>query len=75
MNMFIWNYVSDLTQNYHNGGALIIVAKDLTTALSDLKASGVSDVCEAHSKAPNRIYNLSESEVPSIMIFKDSGCC
>lgn len=70
MKMFIWESVSGLTCNYHDGGGLVVVASSLARARE--LAPGKSD---ALTVEPDKTYTLADSEEERTFVFPDSGCC
>lgn len=74
MRMFVWKYVSELTNNYHNGGGLLVVAPDLFSARVWLKTRDDIPVdCEAYEKAPDIERECEGPEI--VVVFQDAGCC
>ncbi len=67
MKMFIWQSVSGLTDSYHDGGGLAVVAASLEQAW--LLAPAAKD------EQPDKTYNLADSVDEEVFIFPDQGCC
>lgn len=70
MRIFIWEGVSNLTDNYHDGGGLVVVAESVERAWQ-LAPKG-SDAVNRH---PDRSFTLQEQAVEEAFIFPDAGCC
>lgn len=73
--LYIWNSVSDLTDNYHNGGGVVVVAPSLERARKIIKENCYSehpDKCGALTEPPDHVIDLSEERC---FIFPDAGCC
>lgn len=67
MKIFIFEGVDGLTNSYHDGGGLVIVAKDLDEARA---------INPAIAKIqPDMTYELKGDAVSREYIFPDSGCC
>lgn len=70
MKLFVFDELDGLTNNYHDGGGLIVVAKSLAGAkkvnpnIGDAKPDKVFDLAEKH-----------ESDAGYEVVFPDAGCC
>lgn len=70
MKLFVFNYLNGLTNSWHNGWGLIVVAKSLAGAkkinpnIGDAKPDKVFELDEKHEK-----------DASYSMIFPDAGCC
>lgn len=81
MKIFIFEDVYKLTDAYHAGGALTIVAEDITTAVE--LAHNYKDRFEGkHIKLTaeeiKKVISydlLGENIEPKVFVFSDSGCC
>lgn len=67
MKLFIWDYLCELTDSYHNGGGLVVVAEDLDKAKALNGAIG--------DNPPDRVYDLKGKNEEAVYVFPDSGCC
>ena len=74
MRVFIWNSVSNLTTNWHDGGGLVVVAHDLDDARKRISEDG-RDACEAMTKGPDVVYEVIEPAEAAVFVFPDAGCC
>ena len=72
--MYVWERVSGLTSNWHDGGGTLVVADSLEFARELLQANGVSKSCEALTEEPN-ISTSVEINEDLVVIFPDAGCC
>ena len=73
MNIYIWEYVEGLTENYHDGGGLLIVDESLEAAREQFKIAYPDQQCECLTSGPDHIW---PTEADSICIrFRDAGCC
>jgi len=82
MKIFIWKYVNGLTNNWHDGGGVAVVAQDLEAARKALVEGGVHtkpkgdhEACDALTKDPDASYQLADTEEPRVFYFPDAGCC
>lgn len=79
MQLYIWENVREfLTDNYHNGGGLAIVAENLTRARElflNESSSPDSRKCEILTCDPDHIYNVDAEAKEKVFIFPDAGCC
>lgn len=85
MQIFIFQKVEKLTENYHTDGALVIVAEDLNAALTMAKEQKSPYTWKDESypiklteeEIANVIfYDLALPNVqPALFIFPDAGCC
>lgn len=77
MNVYIWEYIDEhLTSYYHDGGGVVVVAKDLESA-RDAINSKTSMLTVAPENLPDKVYKLDESMSyeQEVFIFQDAGCC
>ncbi len=65
--IFIWKSVEGITDNYHDGGAVVVCAADLDAALSALG--------KPLPEPPDVTYETSDDAKPEVFIFADAGCC
>lgn len=74
MRLFVWKYVGQCTDNYHNGGGVLVIASDLDAARDLIRTRRDIPVeCEAYSEAPDEDR---ECEAPeTVIVFQDAGCC
>lgn len=70
MNLYVWNGIGGITDNYHDGGGLMIIAEDLAAASELLR--GVTPLKD-FPKPPDLVR---ECNGPSeIKVFPNAGCC
>lgn len=73
MKLFIWDYVSNATGNYHDEGGIIVIAETLDRAREMIGAAKEREACEALTKDPDLTR---ECEGPEhIAVHQDAGCC
>jgi len=81
--LFIWQMLNKVSNNYHEGGGLVVIAESLERAvelaeapqpkryLSDEMELGVVVV----NDEPTRIIDCAATEAEGVFIFPDAGCC
>ena len=68
MKMFLWQSLDGLTDSYHDGGGLAVVAESLERAWEMVPAAKGHD--------PDKTYKLAGSKLQEeSFIFPDAGCC
>ncbi len=73
--LFVWESVSGLTENYHDGGGVLAIADNLEFALGLLAKSVPNPKgCEAFKQSPDFTAPVVTNE-DRVMIFPDAGCC
>ena len=73
MKVFIWDFVEKLTENYHPGGGLVVIANNEQDARIIAMEKGV-----VFSDEKPEVYKLDDEHLGSedkIFIFADAGCC
>ena len=77
MKVFVWNYVSRLTDNYHDGGGLVICASSLEDARSAWQQQACSETknCTMMTVEPDHVVECDPDSAPFISIHQDAGCC
>jgi hypothetical protein len=71
--IFVWVFVDKLTDNWHSGGGLVVVAEDEAAARASLLVDNAVDL--SADKAPDHVYELAGVAEPKFFIFPDAGCC
>ena len=76
MNIYIWDYTSPVSTEYHDAGGLLIVAESLTAARHQWsKYAADWDIGEAVLSDPDHTFPTSQDAEPQVMVFVDAGCC
>jgi len=70
MKIFIWEYVEELTDQYHSDGGLVIIAQDEERAR---QLAAERDVKFRDDEVPVSYDITAEKE--KVYIFPDNGCC
>ena len=68
--VFIWSYVDNLTDNYHSGGGLVVIADNL----EDAKILAMEKGVKFDDEIPT-VYELKDIVEDKVYIFPDAGCC
>lgn len=71
MKVFVWNYISNLTDNYHSGGGLIVFAEDEERARELAIAEGVKFT---DTDVPDDVRIVDGGE-EKVYVMPDAGCC
>lgn len=72
MKVFIWQYVSQVSSNYHSGGGLVVFADNETRAREI--ANSDPDVHVADSDIPDEVRSVYGGQ-EAMFIMPDAGCC
>ena len=89
MKIFIWDYIEKLTDSYHYGGGLAVIASDIDHAIDIAKNQGVQFMKEGEKFQSKGIetwnekddftsykeYELMGNPEPKVFSFPDQGCC
>ena len=71
MQVFVWSYVAELTENYHSGGGLIVFAETEDRARELAIAEGVTF---AKTDSPDDVRVVDGGE-EAVYVMPDAGCC
>lgn len=79
MNAYIWQNATDITDNYHSGGGVLVIAPDLERArevfLRDAARRGfVPSESNVLTTVPDIFYRI-EAPDERLFLFPDAGCC
>lgn len=76
MNAYLWSYTSPVSLNWHEGGAVLIIADNINVArrLWNLHEEHGNDHT-ALTGHPDRIWNVSDNSQREVLVFEDAGCC
>ena len=74
MKMFVFEYIDQVSPNYHPEGGLMVIAKDKEQVEELIKEVG--DI-EITNKEWEKVitYELKNDEQPKVSVFPDAGCC
>lgn len=70
MNIYIWSFVGSLTDNYHSGGGVVVIAETEEKARALADKHGVT-----FNKEVPDIHELAGDIPETIYLFPDAGCC
>lgn len=73
MQIYLFEYTT-VTDNYHSGGALVVVAKSEEHVKELLVDFPAVELDEDDWKNV-RVFDTNPYELPEVFIFPDSGCC
>lgn len=71
MKVFVWNSVSNLTDNYHSGGGLIVFADTEERARELAVAEGVTF---SDDELPDDV-RIVDGGLEKVYVMPDAGCC
>jgi hypothetical protein len=71
MKVFVWSYISNLTDSYHSGGGLIVFAETEERAKELASAEGVTFT---EDDSPNDVRAV-DGGSEAVYIMPDAGCC
>ena len=75
MKIFIFEQVEQLTDNYHGGGGLVIIAESEEHAKELIKADKYINPSDEEWWSA-AVYRLDEYNIsPTYYVFPDAGCC
>lgn len=74
MKIFIFENVMELTERYHSGGGLVVIAKDKFEVNELIKDDPYIKLTK-EDWSTVKIYSLEEPVEPEVFIFPDAGCC
>lgn len=72
MKVFIWSHLSQVSDNYHSGGGVVVIAESLEEAIS--MANSEPGCCIGHQDKPSCVVECLEGE-KQVFIFPNAGCC
>ena len=71
MKIYIWENVTAVTNNYHDGGGIAVIAESREAARALLPYKK----CGAHVAEPDAEYEIAGDAAPRVFVFPDAGCC
>lgn len=81
--LYMWHYLGEVTDNYHDGGAVIIVTdrnpKDVWREYAEKHNSSEDkwggDIRVELPEEIDEVYSLQGAHEERVYIYEDSGCC
>jgi len=70
--LFLWERLADVSSNWHTGGGLVVVAKDLDAAIALARQDEYIKVTQEDK--PDFECNTDATE-EKVFVFPDAGCC
>lgn len=74
MKVFIFEDVEQVSDNYHAGGGILIVANNKDHAIKLIEQEDYVKVTEEEWEKVV-VYELKNNEEPKVIVFPDAGCC
>jgi len=74
MFIYILESVHRASDNYHDGGSVVVVAEDRNHAEQLINATPFVEVTETDWEGV-RFYPLEGPVKPEVIVFPDAGCC
>ena len=74
MKIFIFEYIDKCSNNYHDGGGLVIIAKDTSHAKELIRKEPFIEVTVKEWEKVETFILLG-NETPKIWTMPDAGCC
>lgn len=72
--MFVFNYLEKVSDYYHAGGGLAVVAEDEAHVKVLVEADEHVTISDKEWEKVS-VYELKNEEKPKIFVFPDAGCC
>ena len=73
MKIYVFEYLSGITDNYHDGGGLVVVAKDMREVKK--LVSALPDVGDLSQLKADAVYKVDGPAESKVFVFPDAGCC
>jgi hypothetical protein len=74
MKMFIFKDILQVSDNYHTGGGLMVIARDEEHVKELIADEDDINIFDDEWKLAV-VYELKNEEEPMIFVFPDAGCC
>lgn len=74
MNTYIFKYIDQVSENYHSGGGLLIVAESKERAIELIDDESYVEVTD-EEWAEAIVIKTFKSEKERLITFPDAGCC
>ena len=74
MKMFVFEYNGQVSENYHAGGGLMVIAKDKDHVNELIKKEEYIEIKDSEWEDVI-VYDLKNDEEPRVFVFPDAGCC
>ncbi len=79
-NLYVWSYLSEISPNYHDGGAvMILTGGDYNDDWNDYRKRSKREweyrELREDLPEPDRIIPVADGEADEIWVFEDAGCC
>jgi hypothetical protein len=74
MKIWIWERIDQVSDNWHSGGGLMVIAHDEAEAWALISAERHVEVTEDEWSTA-RVFELMGTPTPDVIVFPDAGCC
>lgn len=74
MKIFVFEYLGQVSDNYHCGGGLVIIARDIEHA-KEIISSDESISIKEEDWEKVESFNLADDVEPKFWVMPDAGCC
>jgi hypothetical protein len=79
LNVYIWHNLERVTDNYHRGGGVVVIAASLDDARAAFLAHyqrcyETDEGSDIETSKPDAVYPC-ESDETKVFVFPDAGCC
>ena len=74
MNIYIWQWLDQVSNNWHRDGGLVVAAKDDARARELIAGEEHVEVTEEEWQEVT-VYEAVEGQIEGIFVFPDAGCC
>lgn len=74
MNVYIFEDCSDLTDSWHSGGGLVVIARD-SDHVAELISSDPNIQLSDVDWQEVKIVRAADDAEPAVYVFADAGCC
>ena len=80
MNVYIWKALDSVSNNYHAGGGVVVIAETIVdarvAALAEMRMRyGVQFESDIATEGPTEIIPIDGERGCAVFIFPDAGCC
>lgn len=74
MMAILWHGIPHVSEHYHPGGSLLVIATGLADA-HNMILETIGAHCEALTVEPTRVWAVRDDSLRELFVFPDAGCC